>query len=799
MIFALLLLGLSLAGLVKVAGATPPPNTRPDEAARWWDYAPDFQAISFSSDGKAWAVGTGGTIYRYDGSAWKNYPSPTTEQLSSVTTISDNEAWAAGSSGTILHLSGGVWMTATSGLAGGYLTSIRFASPNNGWAMGYSGLCSHWDGTAWAACNLTNQNIYAIDFLNANDGWAVGDTTLHWNGSTWTANTDTNGYRLFGVDMAASNDAWAGTLDGNLWHWNGTSWTQTVVNAPAEFNTVRMLSSNDGWAVGGHHFSTTTNSFIYHWNGTNWTAVSEPSARALLGLDCPNSANCTAVGDHGTILNLSGGTWAAYRNLPDIANFAAVSAADAQNAVAVGTFNDENGFYEGSAYQWSNGNWQRTLVRGPGYKLLSVKMVSDTEAWAGGSDGVFMHWSSGTWTPLTTTLIWEISGLDMLGNDGWAVGKNGSIWRYDGSTWAATNYTPTNGLSINAVSMVAPNDVWAVGNDGQAIHWNGSTWTASTIGGGQILRAVKMVSSTDGWAVGDAGTILRFDGTNWNSYTSPIKSTLYSLDMVDATEGWAGGNGFFLHYQNGLWTQVTAPNIGQLNSIDMLSSSKGFGAGAGNFGELLLYGSTQCPEACATPTPAVTATPTDCADPFTDLNGNIFRPAIRYLYCRGVVNGTGQNTFGPAGTSTRAQFAKVVVLGFGIASYTPATPSFTDVPSSYYAYAFIEAGYQVGILSGYDAQTCLAIGAAFPCYGPNRPITRAQLTKLVVNAAGYTPYTPATQTFIDVQPNNIFYVSIETAHNKGVINGYADNTFRPNLSIRRDEMCQIVYKGVTTP
>ncbi len=45
----------------------------------------------------------------------------------------------------------------------------------------------------------------------------------------------------------------------------------------------------------------------------------------------------------------------------------------------------------------------------------------------------------------------------------------------------------------------------------------------------------------------------------------------------------------------------------------------------------------------------------------------------------------------------------------------------------------------------------------------------------------------------------IFYVSIETAHQKGVINGYPDHTFRPNNNIRRDEMAQIVYKGVTTP
>jgi S-layer homology domain len=71
----------------------------------------------------------------------------------------------------------------------------------------------------------------------------------------------------------------------------------------------------------------------------------------------------------------------------------------------------------------------------------------------------------------------------------------------------------------------------------------------------------------------------------------------------------------------------------------------------------------------------------------------------------------------------------------------------------------------------------------------------------VVNAAGYPLFTPTggQQTFTDVPSTNVFFVSIETAHQKGVINGYPDGTFRPGNNIRRDEMAQIVFKGVITP
>lgn len=203
------------------------------------------------------------------------------------------------------------------------------------------------------------------------------------------------------------------------------------------------------------------------------------------------------------------------------------------------------------------------------------------------------------------------------------------------------------------------------------------------------------------------------------------------------------------------------------------------------------------------PTPAPPTPTPPCPIPFVDINGNIFYGAITNLYCSRVVNGTDATHYSPAGTSTRGQFAKVVVLGFGEAFYTPpgGGQDFSDVAPGYFAYLYIETGYYNAILSGFDPNSCAAHRAAYPCYLPNVPITRGQLTKLVVGAARYTYYTPTGggQDFTDVSPTNVFYVSIETAYHKGVVGGYSDRTFRPNNPIRRDEMAQIVYKGVNTP
>lgn len=202
-----------------------------------------------------------------------------------------------------------------------------------------------------------------------------------------------------------------------------------------------------------------------------------------------------------------------------------------------------------------------------------------------------------------------------------------------------------------------------------------------------------------------------------------------------------------------------------------------------------------------TATPAPSASPTQCPLPFVDLSGNVFRTAIQYLYCQGVVSGTDATHYSPAASSTRAQFAKLVVLGFGLPFTTPATPTFSDVPPTNYAFLYIESGYSAHILNGYDQAGCQQYHAAYPCYLPNKAITRAELAKLVVLAANYPLATPigGGQSFSDVPPSSIFYIFIETGRQRGLIDGYPDDTFRPNNNIRRDEMSQIVFKGVTTP
>jgi len=547
-------------------------------------------------------------------------------------------------------------------------------------------------------------------------------------------------------------------------------------------------------------------------------------------------------------------------------NLHAVIPISSSDVWAVGYYDDAYGARYTLVEHWNGTSWSIVTSPSPGTQrneLFAVTAISPSDVWAVGyyeSGDVYYtlveHLNGTSWSvvpsPNPGSYYNALSSVTAISpSDIWAVGEetNGTseyslVEHWNGTSWnVVSSPKPGSGYNVlSAVTAISPSDIWAVGyyyNGGSHTlveHWNGTSWNivpSFDYGGISGLSAVTAISSNDVWAVGNSnGTTLveHWDGTSWNLVSSPSPGSYYNalsaVTAISPSDVWAVGssansNSSFStlveHWNGTSWSIVSSPSPGSiyngLGGITAISPSDVWAVGQyandSTTSNTLVehYSASGCPTNTPggptdTPVPTDTPLPTVCPNLFVDINGNIFFHAINYLYCNGVVNGTDPTHYSPAGTSTRAQFAKVVVLGFGESLYTPSShQDFTDVPPGYFAYVYIETGFHAGILSGFDANGCTAHGATYPCYLPNIPITRGQLTKLVVGAAHYPLYTPTggNPTFSDVPANNIFFAFIETAHNKGVINGYPDGTFRPNNNIRRDEMAQIVYKGVTTP
>ncbi|HMA34951.1 MAG TPA: S-layer homology domain-containing protein, partial [Chloroflexia bacterium] len=179
----------------------------------------------------------------------------------------------------------------------------------------------------------------------------------------------------------------------------------------------------------------------------------------------------------------------------------------------------------------------------------------------------------------------------------------------------------------------------------------------------------------------------------------------------------------------------------------------------------------------------------------------------------GYSNGDGTVSFRPYNNTTRSQQVKIVVLGFAKPIVTPAggNNTFADVPPSNPFFAVVETAAADTIVSGYNCG-----GPGEPCDSAHRPyfhpyanVTRGQLSKIDIVAAGWALVTPATSSFTDVLPGTAFYTFVATAYCHGVISGYScggpgepcDGTHRPYFRqynpATRGQIAKIVYLSIT--
>jgi hypothetical protein len=162
---------------------------------------------------------------------------------------------------------------------------------------------------------------------------------------------------------------------------------------------------------------------------------------------------------------------------------------------------------------------------------------------------------------------------------------------------------------------------------------------------------------------------------------------------------------------------------------------------------------------------------------------------IEYLAQQGVVGGYSDGTFRPNNTATRAQIAKMIVTARNWPLTVPSSPSFSDVPGNDAFYPYIETAKARGILGGYSDGT----------FRPANPVSRGQISKLIVLAYGWALTTPATPSFSDVPPGSTYYSYVETAKAHGAVGGYSDGTFRPAASATRAQLSKMLYLAMTTP
>lgn len=161
-----------------------------------------------------------------------------------------------------------------------------------------------------------------------------------------------------------------------------------------------------------------------------------------------------------------------------------------------------------------------------------------------------------------------------------------------------------------------------------------------------------------------------------------------------------------------------------------------------------------------------------------------------YLYDHNISSGYTDGTFRPNQLLTRLDFAVMLYNGLGLdpAKYTGVSVPFADlgrIPES--ALPAVRALYAQGILTGTQGRD----GKLY--LNPDGNLTRAQASAMIGRSQD-KGYAQVGLTFADagqIPSYAAFY--IQTMAAQGIINGYEDNTFRPNNNITRGQMAKILY------
>ncbi len=162
---------------------------------------------------------------------------------------------------------------------------------------------------------------------------------------------------------------------------------------------------------------------------------------------------------------------------------------------------------------------------------------------------------------------------------------------------------------------------------------------------------------------------------------------------------------------------------------------------------------------------------------------------ITSLVNAGIISGYTDGTFKPDDPITRGQLTKITVLALGLKVETAGGPHFKDVPQGSPFYDYVETLHNRGIIAGYKDGT----------FRPDDKVTRGQLAKVTVMAAGLTLTKPEKPSFRDVAPASDLYSYIETAYAHGMLTPYEDGTFRPEASASRAHGCIAIVRSEMTP
>ena len=189
-------------------------------------------------------------------------------------------------------------------------------------------------------------------------------------------------------------------------------------------------------------------------------------------------------------------------------------------------------------------------------------------------------------------------------------------------------------------------------------------------------------------------------------------------------------------------------------------------------------------------TPVTPARPTAPVGlPFADVSGSDwFYNDVRYVYEKGIMDGTGADRFSPNAPLTRAMIVTILYRMAGSPSVSGSS-DFTDVAAGKWFAKAVAWAAANGIVNGYGSGL----------FGPNDPVTREQLAAILYRYAVYGGMTAVTLEenlggFADTAQLSAYAIqAMNWAVGQGLINGSGSNLV-PKAQATRAQVAAIIHR-----
>jgi len=354
-----------------------------------------------------------------------------------------------------LGVGANAWTPQISGTAQ-VLEAVDFVDANTGYAVGTAGtiLKTTNGGVSWTPqVSGVTTLLNCVHFYDANTGWAVGNGGVilkTWTGgATWTPQDSGTTNSLMGVYFAGPSTGWVVGAGGVILKTvnSGTTWTPQDSTVNSYLNAVHFESSTLGWVVGANGVILKTTN-----GGALWTPQVSGTIQTLRSVSITDATFQigTIVGDSGVILDTD------------------------------------------------NGGSPWTLGTVGSSSLYSVVRHDASMGWAVGANGTILKTTTGgdTWQPQVSGTTKALVGLCAFDIDNlWAVGDSGTILKgmhttpttITIKTAATSTYhrkTVTLSGTVTPYSMIGRNIVVWVKKPGKGYYSYSSNRTSYLLNGG---------------------------------------------------------------------------------------------------------------------------------------------------------------------------------------------------------------------------------------------------------------------------------------------------------------------------